>query len=97
MRIPPVDIRLRERDSIISQPETAKRRRLPTLRQHSRTGTHSTGTSDRQVHGIVTSSSASASYPELPGIGDRGLQQLPKEIDIVFIVGFPQKAAHRFL
>jgi hypothetical protein len=33
----------------------------------------------------------------LPGIGDRGLQQLPKEIDIVFIVGFPQKAAHRFL
>jgi len=39
----------------------------------------------------------SSSYADLPGIDDRGLQQLPKEIDIVFIVGFPQKAAHRSL
>jgi hypothetical protein len=33
----------------------------------------------------------------LPGVGDRGLQQLPKDIDIVFIVGLPQMAAHRSL
>lgn len=93
MCILPVDIRLAERDSIVAQPQTAKRRRFPALGQHSRTGAHASGTSNRVVHTIVTSSS----YPELPGIGDRGLQQLPKEIDIVFIVGFPQKAAHRSL
>jgi hypothetical protein len=86
----PVDVRLGQGDPTVVTHSIP--RSLSCLGRHSRACAHASWASHREIDPIVASS-----YSELPGVGDRGLQQLPKDIDIVFIVGLPQMAAHRSL